>query len=171
MHKSPSLTTEQSELAGRYYLLAMKLAHRRAEDHPERFEAYRDGAIDALIRAARNFDPTSGMGFGGLARTCVIYAMMTMEARSHSPKRTRVRCVPMERIERATWDPAPDDADLESMIAALSAREKQYIRLRFRDGLPLGRPIRARMKLGYPAVKAIERSALETLRGSLAVHA
>lgn len=63
------LTDEQSAHADRWFSYAMKQAAIRGRGHNQAMrERIRDAAIDALIAAARRFDPSAGPGFFTLLR-------------------------------------------------------------------------------------------------------
>jgi DNA-directed RNA polymerase specialized sigma24 family protein len=163
------LTSEQSDLVLKYYPFALKLARSQAVGRPWLLEDFRDAALDALVVAARSFDPEFLPYFGHLARKSIHFALIKRHNK-HARRVRLARFFPLDwRDDRGAFDPVPDEPEaFDSLVEGLPAIHREFMKLHYRDGLPLHVAAR-RIGFGRRKATLVHREALDSLRGL--VHA
>lgn len=160
------LDPRRRELAARYVPLAFRTARRRGPDPDAELSA----ALWALVEGAAKYDPARG-AFSTLAFR--LTAWRTRDARRAAgpdPRRLPLDEVPEPSLVGREPDPAAASAAaeaFEALLKPLRARERQLLRLVYRDGHDLRSAGRA---LGVVKSRAstIHSGALARLRARLA---
>lgn len=164
------LTPEARELAAAHLPLALAIARRSARDPRDR-ESTADAAVDALIAAARAFDPARGLQFATLVGASARRAIKDRRNWDHRAKRAPARDVlPLRPDDSGLAVPGrlpDDDEDFDGLLAPLSADLRAILRLRHGEGLD-GAATARRLGISRRWAWACERRALATLRDAMA---
>lgn len=165
------LTEEQKELAMSAYPLAFKLMLRSALCRIDR-EYAEEVAMGALIRCARNYDPSRGVKFVTYAGTSVRltldrYLQLVINKQTRRGKRVTILPLldrePPARPEPHTLAIEDRARTLRREIARLTPAEREAVELRYFQGLRLCQ-IATRLGVTHQAIATRLRRAIERLR-------
>jgi RNA polymerase sigma factor (sigma-70 family) len=175
----PKLTEDQARLAAANLGIAHWVALRMSRNRPGMLEDFQDAAIDGLINAARGFDESRGYTFGTFASRCakheIIGRMKYWRREMRDPGGPVFSIDHFEGSDPGEFCPpdpprlADDEPDFEGLLSGpdLDEREREVLRLRYRDGLTL-QGAGDRLGLTREGVRQIQGRALQKLRGPAA---
>jgi RNA polymerase sigma factor (sigma-70 family) len=101
---------ERDALCGKWLPLARGLARRWAQSRPHLHDEFESEAMLALVRAARDFDPSRGFPFAAFARKSVRLAFLNLLRRESRHLAAGVLAVDADGELTPAVDLHPDDA-------------------------------------------------------------
>jgi len=180
----PPLTEAQRQLAAAYFPNAVAISRFHSRNWPRRADAYRDAAIDGLIKAARDFDPDyypehdRGYLFIGMLLEYASKEIKNANRTLGNPKR-----YPGEKAWSLEWSDISGDetslsvparlpeetVDFEGILSLITKKQARVFRLRFAEDMNFCEIARALGVTRQNAHKADSRG-METLRESPTVR-
>jgi RNA polymerase sigma factor (sigma-70 family) len=165
------LTPAQQVLVAENIRLPHWMARRLTRLCPWNLEDATDAAVDATIRAARNFDLARGCKFTSLASKNIRMAIYSMLKRKAMQRRTApgtIFSLDSDGLGNAAHPPFEarlfdDEPDFAALIRPLRKRDRMILRWRFHEGLTLD-AIGNQLGLTRERVRQIELKALAHLR-------
>jgi len=157
------LTSEQQELAARYYPLAQTRSARACRRYPWLATEVEGAALLGLVEAAAKYDPSRGVKFSTWVITTIDRRILDAAKRALRPNRDRRReeTYGMFPPDILTEDPETDEAD--AMVGRLPDRESFVVRAVVLDGRTM-RDVAEEMGCSCSNVARINHRGLERLR-------